>query len=66
MRPSAKELRRYLEHKQAALFAYFIGATITKAPIAYAMYEAEDYDCAIWSKPDGKSYYQPVQLTARI
>jgi hypothetical protein len=57
-----KSIKKHLEYKQAALFSYFISTAITKAPIAYAMHEDEDYDCVIWSRLDGKSFYQPVQL----
>jgi hypothetical protein len=58
----ARDLRPYLERKQAALFAYFISAAVTKAPIEYAMHEAEDYDCLTRTKGEGKAYCQPVQL----
>lgn len=61
-----REFKKYLELKQAALFAYFISHSVIKVPIAYAMCEAEDYDCVVWWKVDGtasgKSRYAPVQL----
>lgn len=56
------QLKQYLEQRQAALFAYFISSAVLKAPIAYAMKEAEDYDCILWWKLQSKSCYTPVQL----
>jgi hypothetical protein len=56
------ELRKYVEQRQAALFAYFIEHSVLKCPIAYAMSEEQDYDCLIWWNVDGKSRYAPVQL----
>lgn len=58
----ARELKKYLEQKQAALFAYFISQSRLKSPIAYAMSEDQDYDCVLWWKVEGKSRYAPVQL----
>jgi len=57
-----KELKCFLEAKQGALFAHFIGEVVVKLPIAYAMYEAEDYDCVLWWRAEKKSFYAPVQL----
>jgi hypothetical protein len=56
-----KELK-YLEQRQAALFAYFISYAILKKPIAYAMIEEEDYDCILWWKDKSKSRFARVQL----
>lgn len=58
----ARELKKYLEQKQAALFAYFISQARLQSPIAYAMSEEQDYDCVLWWKVEGKSRYAPVQL----
>jgi hypothetical protein len=62
----SREVRPFLEQRQAALFAYFISSAVIRAPIAYAMVEAEDYDCVLWSKKGGvargQSCYTPVQL----
>ena len=57
-----RDLRKYLEQIQAALFAYFISQSRLKSPIAYAMSEEQDYDCVLWWKVEGKSRYAPVQL----
>jgi hypothetical protein len=57
-----RSLKRFLEQKQAALFAHLIGEAILNAPIAYAMVEEEDYDCVLWFKVDGTSRYSRVQL----
>ena len=43
----ARELRQYLEQKQAALFSYFCSHAILKDRVEYAMFENEDYE----SKP---------------
>ena len=56
------ELKPYLEGKQAALFAHFVGEAILQAPIAYAMIEEEDYDCVFWWKLERRSHYARVQL----
>lgn len=58
----SRELKKYLEQKQAALFAYFIGHSVLKVPIVYAMIEDQDYDCVLWWKVGLKSRYAPVQL----
>lgn len=42
-----RELREFLYLKQAALFSHCISTAIIKAPVAYAMHEAEDYDCLV-------------------
>ena len=42
-----RELRELLYLKQAALFSHCISTAIIKAPVAYAMHEAEDYDCLV-------------------
>jgi hypothetical protein len=55
-------LKPFLENKQAALFAHFVGEAVLKAPIAYAMIEEEDFDCVLWCKADGRSRYARVQL----
>lgn len=57
-----RDLRKYLEFRQAALFAYFISHSVLRTPIAYAIYEAEDYDCVLWWKCNGGNRYTPVQL----
>lgn len=56
------DLEKYLEFRQAALFAYFIGHSVLRTPIAYAVYEAEDYDCVLWWKCNRGNRYTPVQL----
>lgn len=57
-----RKLRKYLEWRQAALFAYFVSAAITKEPIAYVLEEDEDYDAVICRKDGNKTLCTPVQL----
>jgi len=42
-----RDLRELLYIKQAALFSHLVSTAIIKAPVAYAMHEAEDYDCIL-------------------
>ena len=55
-----KELRQYLEQKQAALFAYFVSESRVKAPVEYAMIEDEDYDCVLRFKLENQRGYARV------
>ena len=57
-----REFRKYIERRQAAVFAYLISHSVIKVPIAYAMIEDEDYDCVFWWKAEGQCRYAPVQL----
>ena len=56
------ELKKYLEIRQAALFTYFVGQVVVRAPIGYAMYEDEDYDCIIRWREQRRNCYVAVQL----
>jgi hypothetical protein len=58
----ARELREYLEQKQAALFSYFCSHAILKDRVEYAMFEDEDYDCVLRYVLDHKPAYTRVQL----
>jgi len=57
-----RELRKYLEWRQAALFAYFVSYAVVGEPIAYVLIEDEDYDAVIWRKSGKRNLYTPVQL----
>ena len=48
-----RELKELLYLKQAAIFAHCVGQAIVKAPVAYAMREAEDYDCLLRWRGEG-------------
>jgi len=57
-----RELRKYLEFRQAALFTYLVGRFVVKPPLGYAMYEHEDYDSVIRWKEQRRNCYVAVQL----
>lgn len=57
-----RELKQSLEQKQAALFSYFIGHSVLRSPILYAMCEDEDFDCVVQWVADGQKRCAPVQL----
>jgi hypothetical protein len=57
-----RELRKFLEYRQAALFAYFVGHSVLKTLVAYAVSEAEDYDSVLWWKVADRNHYLAVQL----
>lgn len=57
-----RDLRRYLEWRQAALFSYLMSTAVLDCPIAYAMSQDEDYDCVSWWIRDDKQYFTPIQL----
>lgn len=57
-----RELRRYLEWRQAALFSYFVSNAVLNVPVAYSMVEDEDYDCLVRWVVDGTYNFAPVQL----
>jgi hypothetical protein len=48
-----RELRELLYLKQAALFSHMVSQAIVKAPVRYAMFEDEDYDCVIRWRGEG-------------
>ncbi len=56
------EFRTYLENRQAALFAHFVGEVVIKAPVNYVMCEEEDYDCIVRWRAQNRSCYLAVQL----
>lgn len=67
MSPTLSDLRNHefkphLEGRQAALFAYFVGKLVVKAPVEYAMYEDGDYDCVFRWREQDRNCYQAVQL----
>jgi hypothetical protein len=56
-----RDLRPYLQWRQAALFCYLVQASTAK-PVAYTMVEDEDYDAlACWVEADTK-HFAPIQL----
>lgn len=57
-----REFRPYLEHRQAALFAYFVSELIIRSPVDYVMFEDEDYDCIMRWRVQQHNCYQAVQL----
>ncbi len=57
-----RDLRPYLEWRQAALFCYFVGDAVLKTPVAYSLIEDEDYDCVVQWVADGTHHFAPVQL----
>ena len=57
-----RDLRQYLQWRQAALFCYLVQVTTGKASLAYTLVEDEDYDAlACWVDGDTK-HYAPIQL----
>lgn len=56
------ELKAHVENRQAALFAHFAGELIIRAPVGYAMFEDEDYDCIFRWREQERNCYQAVQL----
>jgi len=54
-------LRKAGESRQAALFAYGMGQVLG-SPVAFAVYEAQDYDAVVKYAANGKVTYLPVQL----
>ena len=57
-----RELRHYLQWRQAALFCYLVQAMSGKPSMGYAVVEDEDYDAlACWIDGDTK-HYAPIQL----
>jgi hypothetical protein len=57
-----RDLRQYLQWRQAALFCYLVQAATGKASLAYTVVEDEDYDAlACWIDGDTK-HYAPIQL----
>jgi hypothetical protein len=57
-----RELKAFLERKQAALFSFFISYSVLRAPILYAMSEDRDYDCVLRWTAEGQRRCVPVQL----
>lgn len=57
-----RDLKQSLEQKQAALFSYFIGHSVLRSPIKYALCEDEDFDCVLRWIGDGEKRCAPVQL----
>jgi hypothetical protein len=57
-----RELKKYLEGRQAALFCYGIGNAVLNTDVFHALYESSDYDCvALWER-DGEQVFMPIQL----
>lgn len=57
-----RDLRQYLQWRQAALFCHLVQATTGRASLAYTVVEDEDYDAlACWIDGDTK-HYVPIQL----
>lgn len=54
-------LRKAGESRQAALFAYGLGQVL-RAPVAFAVSEAKDYDAVVKYPANGAITYLPVQL----
>lgn len=57
-----RDLRKYLEWRQAALFSHFISEAVLKIPVAYSLIEEEDYDCVVHWRKDDVGHFAPVQL----
>jgi len=58
----SRELKKYLEGRQAALFCYGISAAVINTKIYHALSEASDYDCiARWIDNEAQSF-TPIQL----
>jgi hypothetical protein len=57
----SRELRRFGEGRQAALFCYGISQLIG-LPVFFAQVERQDYDIIARIVKDGEPYYVPVQL----
>jgi hypothetical protein len=57
-----RDLRQYLQWRQAALFCYLVQGATDKPSLAYTVVEDEDYDAlACWT--DGVTrHYAPIQL----
>lgn len=56
-----RDLRKTNESRQAALFAHGMGQVL-RAPIAFAISEAQDYDVVVKYATEGRINYIPVQL----
>jgi len=57
-----RDLRQYLEWRQAALFCYLVATASGIPSLAYTVHEDEDFDClACWIDKDTK-HYAPIQL----
>jgi len=57
-----RELKKYLEGRQVALFCYGIGNAVLNTDVFHALYESIDYDCvALWER-DGEQGFTPIQL----
>ncbi len=57
-----KELKKYQESRQAAIFCYGVGVTVINTEVYHALSEVSDYDCiAFWNK-DGQPSFMPIQL----
>jgi hypothetical protein len=58
----SRELRQYLQWRQAASFCYLVQAVTEKPSLGYTVVEDEDYDAlARWVEDDTK-HYAPIQL----
>lgn len=55
-------LKEWREGRDAALFAWGLGAVVLGIPVAVAKSEQRDYDFVCRWEKDGKLYYYPVQL----
>lgn len=56
-----RELRKYGEGRQAALFSYGMGQALG-VPIGFAQHESGDHDIVVRYFADGVLHYVPVQL----
>jgi hypothetical protein len=57
-----RDLRQYLEWRQAALFSHCISEGVLGVPVAYCLVEDEDYDCVVRWRVEGTEHFAPVQL----
>lgn len=57
-----RDLRKASESRQAALFAYGMGKAVLRAPTAFAVSEAQDYDVVLKYATKGTIAHIPVQL----
>ncbi len=56
-----RELRRYGEGRQCALFCYFIGKALG-INVKFAEFEKSDYDCVAYFEKDGVNNFLPIQM----